>query len=93
MAESLPLVQIAVVHADGNIRSSVRCTLCDEIPEPGHAVLRIRDFESEAAGVPEYVMHKSCVQALLDASPDDVDVMRSRFETYTARLVERYAAN
>lgn len=93
-SEPLPDVQIAVVHAAGNIRSSVRCKLCGQIPEDGHAVLRIRDHSRQhGSGVPEYVMHKTCVQALLDASTDDIEVALSRFEAYRSDLVERYAAN
>lgn len=93
MTERLPMIQISVVRAkqgaQRNIRSTVRCQLCNRIPEDDDAVLRIQDFAA-GPGIHETVLHTVCVQALLDATADD-DAQPSLVE-FIARA-ERFAAN
>lgn len=77
MIELPPAVQVAVMRTvDGvtrNIRSTVRCTLCDRIPEDDDKILRIRDFAHPDPGVHETVLHQNCVLALF-ALADDTDL-------------------
>lgn len=88
-------IQLSVVHAgtpggpDRKIRPNQPCRMCPDPILPTDVVVRFLDFDA-GPGTREHVMHKRCVQLLLDVTIDDDD--ETRFEQYQAGL-ERYSAN